>query len=320
MSVDNPVSILVDTGGTQVGTPTNVLYVSGALTTTGTLPVQVMNTPTVTFNGVSQPVSMSNSPFVGISGSVFITSTGSLPVSFPGGVNVTSTGSLAVYVENYLGLPSSLTSGGQTAAPNASQINMFPWTLSLTGTLSASNAQSVPIVSDYRGYQQVLITSTGSIPVSFPAGVNVTSTGSLSVSVANFPATQNVSFNSVPQPVSMSNQPTAYVTQTGSFHVTVDNNVATVPGKSSTATVTTASSIVSSQQLLGVNTNRLGAVFFNDSPSTTYILFGSGSQFTQWSYRLFANAVLEMNSPIYTGIVSAIWATATGVMRITELT
>ena len=195
MSIDSPISILVDTSGNQVGTPSNVLYVTGSatITSTGSLAVSVMN----------QPVTQS------------------------------------VFVGN-----------------------------------------TVPV--------QV----QGTVPISAAATLNV----------------------------SMSNQPTVNVTQTGSFHVTVDNAVGTTAAKASTATPASVAAIVSSQQLLAVNTNRLGAVFYNDSSGVAYVLFGSGSLFTSWTYKLYPNSILEITTPIYTGIVSSIWSQASGSMRVTELT
>lgn len=128
--------------------------------------------------------------------------------------------------------------------------------------------------------------------------------------------------------VSGSNVVTGSVALSQPAHVIIDSSsVLPVSGslsvaaqKSSTAGVTSVPAITTSQAVLGVNTNRLGAIIVNDSPANAYLLFGSGSQFNSWTYRLYPQATIELNTPVYTGVISAIWTVATGSMRVTELT
>ena len=54
-----------------------------------------------------------------------------------------------VAVNNQQGMPALST--GVAAAPAATQLDTFPFTLSLTGSLSASNYQSLPLKSDFQG-------------------------------------------------------------------------------------------------------------------------------------------------------------------------
>ena len=94
-----------------------------------------------------------------------------------------------------------------------------------------------------------------------------------------------------------------------------------VPIKAATATLANVAGATSSQTLLAANTLRLGAVIMNDSAATLYVKFGSTASTTSFTYLLTAAATLELpTNAVYTGIITGIWASATGSARVTELT
>lgn len=88
----------------------------------------------------------------------------------------------------------------------------------------------------------------------------------------------------------------------------------------STVTLTNLSSSGSSQQLLASNTNRRGLVVMNDSSATLLLKFGTTASATSFTYKIPAGGTLELNAVvIYTGRIDAIWDTADGSARITEI-
>lgn len=82
-----------------------------------------------------------------------------------------------------------------------------------------------------------------------------------------------------------------------------------------TAPTTSIASSITSVPLLSANTNRRWAFFRNDSTSVAFIA-KSGTASTSSVYRLAPQGYLYFDD--YTGVVSGIWATADGFMRIEE--
>jgi hypothetical protein len=72
--------------------------------------------------------------------------------------------------------------------------------------------------------------------------------------------------------------------------------------------------------MLASNTARRAFNLYNDSSSAVYIKFGSSASTTSFTVKLAAAGYYESPTLVYRGIVTAIWDTATGSMRITELT
>jgi hypothetical protein len=90
--------------------------------------------------------------------------------------------------------------------------------------------------------------------------------------------------------------------------------------KSTTAALTSVAGSVSSVTLLAANTPRQAAVIVNDSTAFLYVKFGSSASTSSYTYRLFPYATLEFPQPVYNGIVTGIWSSATGNARMTEMT
>lgn len=95
-----------------------------------------------------------------------------------------------------------------------------------------------------------------------------------------------------------------------------------IPGAvtSATATLSNVASSASNVTLLASNASRLGAIFFNDSTSQVYVKFGATATSSSFTYKMNPSDTLELNGAVYTGIIDAIWVSANGSMRCTELT
>lgn len=91
-----------------------------------------------------------------------------------------------------------------------------------------------------------------------------------------------------------------------------------------TATLSNVSGSASSVTLLSANASRKGAIITNDSTAVCYVKFGttaSTTSFTVYILGSVSGAPSYYEVPFtYTGRIDAIWASATGTARITELT
>lgn len=106
---------------------------------------------------------------------------------------------------------------------------------------------------------------------------------------------------------------------TNSGDVSSTNPYPVVERKPSSSSVSSVSGSASSVSLLASNANRLGATFFNDSTAVLYLKLGATASTTSYTTQLGSFAYYELPFPIYTGAIDGIWASATGAVRITEL-
>lgn len=88
----------------------------------------------------------------------------------------------------------------------------------------------------------------------------------------------------------------------------------------STATVTSVNASASNVTLLASNSNRIHAAFYNDSGATLYLKFGATASTTSFTVKLLKDAYFELPEPAYTGIIDGIWSSASGAVRVTEVT
>jgi len=88
----------------------------------------------------------------------------------------------------------------------------------------------------------------------------------------------------------------------------------------STATLSNVASSATNVTLLSANTARRGAIFFNDSTQAAYVKFGATASATSFTYKMLAATTLELPQPVYVGIIDALWDSANGNMRCTEIT
>ncbi len=91
-----------------------------------------------------------------------------------------------------------------------------------------------------------------------------------------------------------------------------------VTAKAATGTQTTVAGSATNVTLLASNANRQGAVLYNDSTAICYVRLQATATSSNFSYKMQADSTLEIPFG-YTGIIDGIWASATGNMRITEV-
>jgi hypothetical protein len=87
---------------------------------------------------------------------------------------------------------------------------------------------------------------------------------------------------------------------------------------SSAAAVTSIASSATAVTLLTANANRKGATIYNESTSVVFIKFGTVASATSYTVQVAPSGYYEIPFG-YTGIITAIWTTANGSARITEL-
>lgn len=93
-----------------------------------------------------------------------------------------------------------------------------------------------------------------------------------------------------------------------------------VAAKSATSTLTSVAGNASSTSLLAANTARIGATLYNDSTSICYVrLEAAAASSSNFAVKMQPEAYYEVPFG-YTGELRGIWASATGNMRVTELT
>lgn len=107
-----------------------------------------------------------------------------------------------------------------------------------------------------------------------------------------------------------------------SLSVVLASDQARVPTSlnlSATGTASNVSGSATSVTVLASNANRVGATVYNDSSAILYLKLGATASTSSYTVQLPANAYYEVPAR-YTGIIDGIWASATGVARVTELT
>ena len=92
-----------------------------------------------------------------------------------------------------------------------------------------------------------------------------------------------------------------------------------VSERGATATLANVAASATSVTLQASNTGRRGWMIHNDSSVECYVKLGSTASSTSYTKKLeaFEHWVLPF---LYTGIITGIWASATGNARVTELT
>lgn len=101
----------------------------------------------------------------------------------------------------------------------------------------------------------------------------------------------------------------------------IDVDITRVPTPtSSTATLSNVSASTASTTLITANTLRLSAIIYNDSTSILYLKYGTSASTTSFTAKLLSEDYFEIDIPVYTGIVTGAWASATGDAKITHLT
>lgn len=73
--------------------------------------------------------------------------------------------------------------------------------------------------------------------------------------------------------------------------------------------------------LAAATTRRAGATFFNDSAAILYLdLTGGTATTSSYSVQIPAGGYFELPVYEYSGLITGIWASATGAVKVTEFT
>lgn len=99
-----------------------------------------------------------------------------------------------------------------------------------------------------------------------------------------------------------------------------DGSLQTKEVSSSTATLSSVASSVTSVTLLAANSARKGAIFHNDSSKNCFVAFAASASTTSFTIKMAAGSTMSLVEPHYTGQITGIWDSASGAMRVTELT
>lgn len=60
-------------------------------------------------------------------------------------------------------------------------------------------------------------------------------------------------------------------------------------------------------------------IIFNDASTAMYVKFGAAASLTDWTYKIAIGAAWDVPTPLYSGLITAIWDTGpTGQARITS--
>lgn len=97
-----------------------------------------------------------------------------------------------------------------------------------------------------------------------------------------------------------------------------NTSVAVSQVAASSSAITSVAGATSSTQLLAANSARLSATFYNDSSANAYLALAASASTTAFTKILMPGEYYTLPMR-WTGAVYAIWASATGDMRITEL-
>ena len=108
-------------------------------------------------------------------------------------------------------------------------------------------------------------------------------------------------------------------TQLRATPVAVSGTVTANAVTSATGTLSSVAASAASSTVLAANASRKGFSIYNDSTAILKIAFAATASATAFTVLMQPNAYFE-NNTLYTGIITGIWATATGNARVTELT
>lgn len=220
-----------------------------------------------------------------------------------------------------------LPTGSATAANQVTGNNSLASIDGKTPALGqALAAASVPVV--LTAAQITTLTPLTSVTVTQATGTNlhtVIDSGTISLptgaSTSALQTTGNTSLASIDAGIPAALGST---TSANSMPVVIASDQAAIPTSapaSSTSTLTSVAAAASSTSLLALNTSRKQATFFNDSTAILYLKLGTTASTTSYTVQIPSNGYYELPGiSVYTGAIQGIWSSATGNVRITELT
>ncbi len=102
--------------------------------------------------------------------------------------------------------------------------------------------------------------------------------------------------------------------------VSPTNPLPTQEQHSTTAATSSVASSATTVQILASTAGRFQATFFNESTATCYLKLGTTASLTDYTVQIAPSGYYELPYPTYTGRIDAIWNSANGSLRVTELT
>lgn len=93
-----------------------------------------------------------------------------------------------------------------------------------------------------------------------------------------------------------------------------------LPISQTTAAISTLANVsgsASSVTLVASNTDRRKVIMYNDSTADCYVKYGTTASATSFTWLMAAGSHIEEDC--YNGIITGIWTSATGSMRVTEV-
>jgi hypothetical protein len=103
----------------------------------------------------------------------------------------------------------------------------------------------------------------------------------------------------------------------GDIHGT---NPLPIVSKSGSSAVTSVNAATSTTSILSANSNRKGALFYNDSSFALYLKFGATASTSSFTTKIEGGQLFSAPLPIWTGAIDGLWDGAVGAVRVTELT
>jgi hypothetical protein len=189
------------------------------------------------------------------------------------------------------------------AAPSDTNIGVLP-AVANASVQTWSEGNQVLLSVDLSGSLRTLLTAA------LPAGTNVI--GHVIVDSGSITANAGTNLNT-----------SALALETGGNLATVATNTS-IAGPT-TATRTSVNGANTSTTILALNTNRQQAVFYNDSTAILYLdLSGGTASNSAYSVQIASQGYFELpagrNGTVYTGLITGIWASANGSVKVTEIT
>lgn len=103
-------------------------------------------------------------------------------------------------------------------------------------------------------------------------------------------------------------------------HGSSNPTVTTEAVRPDSSTVVSVNASNTTVTILAANALRKSASFYNDSTSDAFLKLGATASTSDFTVKIPSNSFYELIVPCYTGVVDCIWTTATGSMKVTELT
>jgi len=89
-------------------------------------------------------------------------------------------------------------------------------------------------------------------------------------------------------------------------------NTATVSSVNASATAVTLFAA-------GAGNDAAARMIFNDSTADVYVKFGATASATDFTVKISAGGYYEAPVPVYDGLITGIWTSATGAARLTQV-